>query len=67
MSATTARYGGTCGECGDRFEPGTPIVRESTAHDWQHAACPPPADPLAPNNPVCTTCWLDHPKGACDR
>lgn len=61
---TTARFPGICPECQHPFVPGSEITRITEDEPWQHATCP---DPLTPNNPVCTTCWLDHPEGACDR
>ena len=70
-----ARYSGTCGECGGRWQPGDPI--QAGGYDlsgrnvvtWQHAACPPDSDDLSlrPGEQVCTACWLVHPQGACDR
>lgn len=66
-----ARWSGTCPECGETWQPGDLIRSESTYDGptgtspvWQHAVCP---DPLDTNNPVCQTCWLTHPEGACDR
>lgn len=61
---TTARFGGICPECREPFTPGTDITRDIPDSPWRHATCP---DPLTPSHPVCTTCWLDHPEGACDR
>ena len=63
-----ARFSGTCPECGERWQPGDFIRADEpqpgTLPSWKHAACP---DPLATTNPVCQTCWLTHPEGACDR
>lgn len=63
-----ARYSGTCPDCGERWQPGDLIRADAhepgTLPTWQHAVCP---DPLATEHPVCTTCWLTHPEGACDR
>lgn len=32
---------------------------------WKHVVCP--DAPLEREHPVCQTCWLTHPEGACDR
>lgn len=72
-----ARYSGTCPECGGRWQPGD-LIRGSDRQftggpspvAWVHAVCPDdPADAttLRPGEQVCTTCWLVHPEGACDR
>lgn len=65
-----ARWSGTCPECGGRWQPGDLIRAEAYALGdlpvWQHATCP-DTDDLTPTNPVCQTCWLTHPEGACDR
>ena len=63
-----ARFSGVCPECGERWQPGD-LIRAEQPHpgnlpEWQHAVCP---DPLVAEHPVCTTCWLTHPEGACDR
>lgn len=37
---------------------------------WTHAHCPDVPDPLPAaraGEVTCTTCWLIHPEGACDR
>lgn len=67
-----ARYSGTCGECGGRWEPGDLIRSEAyepgTLPTWQHAVCPDDATwPDGPYPMACGTCWLVHPVGACDR
>lgn len=66
-----ARYSGTCPECGERWQPGDLIRSEGEIDPirrltvWQHAHCPDTTS--ARNQPVCPTCWLTHPIGACDR
>ena len=65
-----ARYSGTCVECGGRWKPGDLIRSGDWGEDgvtsvWVHAACP-DDDPLEATHPVCQTCWLTHPEGACD-
>ena len=64
-----ARYSGVCPECGERWQPGDLIRAEETSPGdlpaWQHAVCP--DEDLTPTHPVCETCWLTHPEGACDR
>lgn len=64
VQALTARFNGRCPDCGGWISAGDPIkMGEDGA---VHApSCPP--DPDAPIHPVCTTCWLTHPVGACDR
>lgn len=63
-----ARWSGTCPECGERWQPGDLIRCEQPEPgdlpEWRHVACP---DPLATEHPVCQTCFLTHPEGACDR
>lgn len=75
-----ARYSGTCPECGGTWQPGDLIrAREDERRIpddqsvlkvavWQHASCPgDELDALVHDHPVCQTCWLSHPNGACDR
>lgn len=65
-----ARYPGTCPECGGRIAEGDTIRLDEYGIDeaeWRHDVCPDQPDPLDAGNPVCQTCWLAHPKGACDR
>ena len=67
-----ARFSGTCPECGERWQPGDLIRADNdepgTPTTWRHAVCPDDAlDVLAAAHPICPTCWLDHPEGACDR
>lgn len=64
-----ARFSGTCPDCGGRWQPGSLIRSETTEGPavWQHATCPDDTGDLTPTHAVCTTCWLDHPDGACDR
>lgn len=66
VSPVPARFAGRCPECEGSWKPGDLIVRVD--ENWQHEACPdgPLVDLSAPHE-VCTTCWLTHPKGACDR
>ena len=64
-----ALYSGECVECGVRWEPGELIESVDDPQSgerlgWQHARCPKPARPA---EVACTTCWLTHPVGACDR
>lgn len=66
-----ARYPGTCPDCEERWSEGELIRSEGPAFTrgviWRHDTCPDQPDPLAAGNPVCQTCWLTHPEGACDR
>lgn len=68
-----ARWSGTCSECGGRWQPGDLIRCGGTGAPhtdgtscWVHAVCS-DDDPLEHDHPVCQTCWLTHPEGACDR
>lgn len=59
----TARFPGTpCTDCGDLIEVGEQI--EGADPGWRHVACP---DPLDTEHPPCSTCFLIHPEGKCDR
>jgi hypothetical protein len=61
-----AKLSGVCYECGLRINPGDPIARADAFRAWRHVTCPEEVDLTAPH-PVCQTCWLTHPEGACDR
>lgn len=61
-----ARYSGECPECGGRWQPGDLIRSPEGKSLWQHAVCP-DDETLTAAHAVCTTCWLTHPEGACDR
>lgn len=75
MAGAKALYSGTCRECGGRWDPGDlidlmraedgSVARIEGGPVWVHDACP-DDDPLESPNPVCATCWLTHPEGACD-
>lgn len=64
ITATTARYAGTCPDCEQRWSPGDLIRRkpETLTQDvlWQHAVCPDDIDDLSlqPGEHVCTSCFL---------
>lgn len=58
-----ARYSGVCPECEERWQPGDLIRADE--YQWMHAVCP--DTPPEREHPVCQTCWLTHPEGACDR
>ena len=61
-----ARYGGPCvADCGERIHVGDPIrmTDDGAVHDDCAAHQPKPQ----PEPSVCSTCWLTHPEGACDR
>lgn len=63
-----ARYSSICSECGGRWQPGD-LIR-SDGGVLRHAHCPDDYDQmvgLRPGETVCTTCWLVHPDGVCDR
>lgn len=63
-----AHYSGLCPDCGGTWQPGDLIRADEhepgTFPQWKHAVCP---DPLDATHPVCPSCWLTHPEGACDR
>ena len=60
-----ARYSGRCPDCGGTWQPGD-LIRADEDQQWKHASCPDDVD-TTPTHPVCPTCWLTHPDGACDR
>lgn len=67
-----ARYDGRCIECSDEIFVGEPI--RMTDDGAVHADCWSSTAPLRATratppkeNPVCPTCFLTHPIGACDR
>ena len=55
---TTAQYYSPCPACEATIAPGDPLRRDDLEDAWVHVTCPQP-----PARPVCTTCWLVHPKG----
>lgn len=60
--AFAARWTGFCTDCEEGIRPGEQIVTDG--HDgYEHVRCRQEPRP----NPVCQTCWLTHPEGACDR
>lgn len=68
-----ASHPGHCPACDEPIEVGEviccvdyllPLEQRRHPTVWRHVSCP---DPLATEHPVCTTCWLTHPEGACDR
>ena len=63
----TAKYAGTCPDCGGRWQEGDRIRVAEGA--WRHETCPddPGEFDLKRGESVCTACWLIHPAGACDR
>ena len=65
MTAFLARYPGRCILCDERIHEGDPIVM--TDDGARHDDCEEAAPPEPRENPVCQTCWLTHPEGACDR
>lgn len=61
-----AAYPGRCGSCDERIHENDPInySREDGA---THADCAEAVPVERPEPKPCTTCWLTHPEGACDR
>jgi hypothetical protein len=53
-----------CAECGEWIAIGAYIVM--TDAGAVHLECTDDDDPEPPGD-ACTTCWLVHPEGACDR
>lgn len=68
MSAFPARYPGRCGACDERIHEGDSIRFDAeSATNFVHDDCT-EHEPVEPkDHPVCSTCWLTHPQGACDR
>lgn len=67
MRAFPARYPGRCETCDERIHEGDPIrmTDDGPIHDdCEHRNAAPTA---RPEPKPCTTCWLTHPEGACDR
>lgn len=64
---TIAQFRARCDKCEQSIEIGDQILMDIDDLLWVHVLCPVKADDLTPRNPVCTTCWLDHPEGRCDR
>lgn len=60
----TARFRSVCAECGEWIAIGAYIVM--TDAGAVHLECTDDDDPEPPGD-ACTTCWLVHPEGACDR
>jgi hypothetical protein len=61
-----ARYPGRCVDCKERIHEGDPITM--TDAGAVHEDCESIEGSVPPTeNPVCTTCWLTHPQGSCDR
>ena len=62
-----ARFPGRCNGCDERIHVDDPVrmTDDGVIHD--DCAAIPTADPLAAPYAVCTTCWLTHPEGTCDR
>ena len=68
MTAFPARYNGRCGSCDERIREGD-LIRFDMNSDsnFVHDDCAEAAPVERPEPPVCTTCWLVHPVGVCDR
>lgn len=60
-----ARFPGRCASCTERVHEGDPI--RMTDNGAVHDDCVDVEPEERPEPPVCQTCWLVHPKGACDR
>jgi hypothetical protein len=69
MNSFPARFAGRCGACDERIHEGDPIRFAAEGGYTIHDDCDaiPTTDPLAATHPVCSTCWLTHPEGTCDR
>lgn len=66
MTVFEARYAGVCLECGIPFPENTQIKYVPNTTGYRHAGeCPDEEPPDL--YPTCTTCWLVHPPGLCDR
>lgn len=67
-----ARYPGYCPACSERIEVGDRITLASDDGAWVCHDCATEGTRLdhargKREEPVCATCWLVHPEGACDR
>ena len=58
-----AIYNGVCPECGGNVK-GRAVHRNEFG-DWVHDTCPETDLDRDQKKPVCQTCWLIHPEGAC--
>lgn len=68
MNAFPARHNGRCGACDERINEDDLIRFDAhSATNFVHANCSDHEPPEMRENPVCQTCWLTHPEGACDR
>lgn len=65
MASFPARFPGYCVACDERIHEGDPI--RMTDDGAMHQDCTTAAPVERPEPPVCPTCWLTHPEGACDR
>jgi hypothetical protein len=65
-----AGYPSRCASCDERIHPGD-LINYSREDGATHADCIEAAqvaeDSARPEPEPCTTCWLTHPEGACDR
>ena len=58
MTTIEAQHPGVCGDCGQRFDVGTRLVRNDDA-GWVHERCPEPSSPFDYDpERVCGSCWL---------
>ena len=61
-----ARYTTPCDDCDVLIQPEDHIAFNDSG-EVVHALCPRPAGVVRPGEVSCTTCFLIHPIGACDR
>lgn len=61
----TARFAGRCRSCDERIYVGDTV--RMTDDGAVHDDCTEAAPAERPEAEPCTTCWLVHPEGACDR
>ena len=65
-----AQYPGTCTACGNAIVPQQLILPSERSGNWQlyaHADCPPDPAVVQPGEVACSSCFLIHPAGECDR
>lgn len=71
MISITARYLGYCPGCSERIEVDDTITLTSdgewVCQDCGNAGWRTDLARGKRDEPVCPTCWLVHPEGACDR
>ncbi|QFG08454.1 hypothetical protein SEA_GUANICA15_68 [Mycobacterium phage Guanica15] len=65
-STFTAKYFGRCGGCPSQIQPGDEVAYMADG-GLIHVDCEDNSrdETKTRRHPVCTDCWLEHPKGEC--